>query len=170
MPSLVKKIASLLALLLVAIPFVFSIFSVVRLAIIKNQVSEKLRSEQLQTVTLSKSDVKWVIQGKEILIGGNLFDVKSCKNLQNNLEITGIYDREEDNLQDHLDRFFHEKEQGNSTNNAVMLNLLFQTWFIEKNTFFQIQIAEILLKKNKYSFTENLVSLNSDIQIPPPKA
>ena len=170
MHSLIKKITSLLALLLVSIPFIFSVFSVVKLVIIKGQMSENLESEQLQTLTISKNDAKWVVPGKEILIDGNLFDIKSCRYIQNKLVITGLYDKEEDNLQDHIEKLFHQKENGNSTGNAALLNLFFQTLFIEKNTSFKTYITIRLLKNSNYAFTETLVSATSDILIPPPKA
>src|SRR5207237_315866 len=118
---------------LVAVPLIFSMISVLKLSIIKGQMSEALRSEKLQTISVAGKDLEWIVPGKEILIGGHLFDVDSYRYLDNKVEITGLYDREEDNLQDHIANMFHQKETGNSTDNAVLLNLFFHTLFIEKN-------------------------------------
>jgi len=164
-----KKISSLLALLLVAIPLIFSIYTVAKLAIIKCQMSEALESEQLQTITVSESDIKWIIPGKELLIKGNLFDVESYKYTQNKLEIKGLYDKEEDNVQDHVAKMFHQKQEENTADNTALVSLFFQTLFIEKNTFSKSNLAVTIVRKINYSFTEKLVSSNSDILIPPPK-
>jgi uncharacterized membrane protein len=170
MHSLLKKIASLFLLLLVAIPFIFSIFSFTKLAIIKYQVSKALESEQLQTITVAESDAKWIVPGKEILISNNLFDVKSCKRLQDKLRLTGLYDAEEDRSVEQLIKMLHQKKQENSTANTALINLLFQTLFTEKTTFFKPNIPVILSKKLPFSFTESLAAVNADILIPPPKA
>lgn len=170
MHSTVKKITSLLALLLVAIPLIFSIFSVVKLAIIRYQASAALESEQLKVIRVTENDIKWVVPGKEILIRGNLFDVNSWHRTKDGYELTGLYDEQEDNFQAHVAKILHQKPQGNSTTNTVLVTLMFQTLFTEKNAAFQNHMAVILLKKSQYNFTESLVSANSDILIPPPKA
>ncbi len=170
MPNAIKKILSVLTLLLVAIPFMFSVFSVAKLVIIKAQVSKALESEQLQTILVTENDAKWITPGKEILIKGKLFDVESFKCTNNNLEVTGLFDKEEDNLQDHVNNMFHQKQQGNAADSTTLINLIFHILYTEKNTPFKTDMAVILLKKYHFGFSENLVSVNSDIHLPPPKA
>lgn len=170
MNTSLKKLGSIFFLLLIAIPSLFSIFSIVKLAAIKLQASEDLHYEQLRTITIAENDIKWITPGKELLLNGNLFDVKFVKHKNNNLEITGLFDKEEDIFEKYLSKIFNQKQQGNTTTHTMLISLIFQMVFTEKNIYIRQEITSVLLKKNHCSFTEELVSISSDILFPPPKA
>lgn len=170
MKTTLRQVSAICLLLLVAVPFLISFFFVIRLCIIKIQVSEDLEYEQLQTITVAESNIKWIVPGKEVLLNGNLFDIKSFKQTGDNLIITGLYDKDEDYLQKHFIKIFHQKQQGNASARATLINLIFQPVFSDKNTFFKEDRETMVLKKTSYRFIENLASANSEILVPPPKA
>ena len=132
-------------------------------------MDQALENEQLQTLTVSQSDIKWLHPGKEMLINGRLFDVKSFKQIENTLEIKGLFDEKEESFQQLIISLFHHKQTGNSNTNTAIVNLFFQALFTDKSISFKINREDFLLKKKYFVFAETLVSSNSEILIPPPK-
>ncbi len=85
------------------------------------------------------------------------------------MEITGLYDEEEDNIQEMIAQFFNQNHHGNAATNLAFVNLLFQPLFSEKSIPFENNCKVIFFKKSYYSFTEDLASANPDIVLPPPR-
>lgn len=56
---------------------------------------EELEHAKLIQVKVSRSSINWIKEGKELLIDGNLFDVKSIEEKYDQVILTGLYDHEE---------------------------------------------------------------------------
>lgn len=56
---------------------------------------QKLEKSFLQTIVLQPQDLHWVKKGKELRIGGQLFDVKHIAFNKGSVTITGLYDEVE---------------------------------------------------------------------------
>ncbi len=164
-----NKPTCFLILFLVITPFICSIFFVAKLIIIKSEITEVLQSRKVLNITVPENEVHWIDAGNELLINGKLFDAISYQKIKNNLILTGSYDREEDNLQDDVARFFQKKGNDNGASNIVYFNTFFRVLFMEKNNSFSVNIDSILPKKHVFYYAENLVYSSSDIILPPPK-
>lgn len=86
-------------LILVMTPVVIAVLFLVQQTVIRHEMKEKLEEEALQTVRIVEKNVTWVEKGKELLVDGKLFDVKSFKHSGGYVEVTGLFDEMEINLQ-----------------------------------------------------------------------
>jgi hypothetical protein len=91
-----KTITTLLLLLLLVVPMFYSAGLLIKQKLIQYEMEEKLENVSLQTIALPATNLQWIKEGKEILIKGKLFDVKSITFSNENILLTGIYDQEED--------------------------------------------------------------------------
>jgi hypothetical protein len=107
-------------------PLIFSICFIVQLRITQHRAKEKLEQSMLQTVHLKKEEFKWYKKGKEIRIGKHLFDVKSIREENGNLVITGLYDEQEDLLHQQLEQS-QSKHENSSQNN--LCNFFFHFYY-----------------------------------------
>jgi hypothetical protein len=107
-------------------PLIFSVCFIVQLRITQHRAKEKLEQSMLQTVHLKKEEFSWYKKGKEIRIGKHLFDVKSIKEENGTLVITGLYDEQEDLLLQQLEQ--SQNKQENSTQNNLC-NFFFHFYY-----------------------------------------
>ncbi|MEP6595046.1 MAG: hypothetical protein ABJA71_03825 [Ginsengibacter sp.] len=131
---------------------------------------EALEKESLETINISSDGVKWVNKGKEILISGHMFDVESYEQTGNNLRVTGLFDTEEDYLNEQIKKNEQQESNGNNNKYTLLIGLLMQTFFAENNTAFNKNISDAGLNKFQFSFDENLYSTSLGTIIPPPKS
>jgi hypothetical protein len=113
--------------------------------------------------------VKWVSEGEEILINGHLFDVESYKQTGNTLQVTGLFDTEEDNLNEQIKKLEQQKSNENNDKYTLLIGLLLQPLFTENNTALDKTIFNTGSKRFQFSFDENLYSTSLSIIIPPPR-
>jgi len=85
-------------------------------------MEEKLENEQLQTVAIPISDVKWFKENKEILVDGKLFDIKSVVFQDGIASFTGLYDDQEMNIKLQLENL--ELEDDENAKNESAINLI----------------------------------------------
>lgn len=77
----------------------------------------------LHTVTLAKAELRWVKPGKEILLEGEMFDIKNITEQGNGLVVvTGLYDFEETLLVGQMQK----KQQDDNTKGNKQLGQAFQ--------------------------------------------
>jgi hypothetical protein len=115
-----KKILAYALLLVVAIPLFFSAYFVVKQQLIQQQVKEKMEAVTVQTISIPLTEAQWVKEGKEILIEGKLFDIKSYSISGDNIILNGLFDNEEDELIAKTNNSF----QHNKTNNQPLTQLI----------------------------------------------
>jgi hypothetical protein len=145
-----RNITAYFLLLLTASPILFGAFLLVSQIIIQHEMREKLEKENLVTITVNKSEVKWTHKGKEAEINGNLFDVETYSVNGDNLQLTGLFDKDEDKLVAQIENA-QKDNPDNSGNNALVFQLLSCFSFIENNqttslAFFDKQIFSPLQK------------------------
>ena len=123
--SVAQKITGFVVLFTTALPLVVFMFFMGQQKCIRWQMEEKLEEEQLTSVSISKQDLKWYKEGKEIIINGHLFDVKSISKLDNDqLLITGLFDYQEQKLHKELDKLMSNSESSSNTNQLTVLKWL----------------------------------------------
>lgn len=86
-------------------------------------MKEKLEEKMLQTIVLGEKDVNWFKPGKEIVLEGKMFDIKSARYQDDGFVVfTGLFDEEETLLVKQL----KQKQQDENTNGNKQLVQLLQ--------------------------------------------
>ena len=65
-------------------------------------------------------DVKWIKKDKEILVYGEMFDVKTSVKSGENIVFTGLYDKDEQKLHENLKDFMHRKNKQSAPLNELL--------------------------------------------------
>ena len=164
-----KKILPLVFICVIEIPLLFSAYFFVRQQIVQHKMREALEQQSLDTLNISLDKVKWVNEGQEILINGHLFDVESFKQTGSTLQVTGLFDTEEDNLDEQIKKLEQQRSCENNDKYTLLVGLLLQTLFTENNTAPDKNIFNTALKRFQFPFDENLCSTSLSIIIPPPR-
>lgn len=73
---------------------------------------EKLEKENIQSLRLPADKINWYKKGRELIIDGKMFDVKSMEKQGDEYIITGLFDEMETTLNNQLAM---SHEQGNQT-------------------------------------------------------
>lgn len=98
MYRLSTKIIAFFFLLIVSVPVLLSLNFILKEVHIQQKVEEKLKTEILQTIRITKAEITWIRAGKEVLLNGRLFDVKYISSDNNIVTLTGFFDTEETKL------------------------------------------------------------------------
>lgn len=145
----------------------FFVFVQLKQSFITYQMKERLEEENVQTITLNKNQVNWVEEGKELIIDGEMFDVKSYTQKNDSLVISGLFDKAEKALKDKLASVL-----GNQKNNDAPLQQLiaqFLNPIILTQNSVQMQTIVLLSTPKKYFIsTHKFSSTTKEISTPPP--
>lgn len=167
--KLSRKISLLLLLLPVSLPVIFCFYFSINQQLVKHEMFEALEQEELQTLVIPLAQIEWFEKGKELLISGELFDIKEYHVEGGNIVAKGLFDKKETALQASLEKSM--KEDGNEAKTSkIIIKLISQTIF-DDNGLVTTEKTSINIIKKK--FPVHLYDLtNSDISFPypPPKA
>ncbi len=161
-----KHITSFL-LLLAIIPLSLCVQFVVNQQIVKHKMMEKLEHEMLITFTFSQQQIKWVIPGKELLVNGKLFDVKKYIEKNNRIEITGLFDKEEQALKESYVKLLQDKSDTipfKKLMGKFFFNPIFSPPNSDTYTKYYYRISSILF----CNFSEKLMFKFYPVNTPPP--
>ncbi len=122
-----KKILSLLLLLLAAAPLIIFTTYTINQKIVQLQMQEALEQKNVQTITIAKNALQWVDAGKEIIVHGKLFDVKSYKSLGDKIILTGLFDSEETAIKNQVDKLQQQKNKSKTPLDNLVLKFLFSS-------------------------------------------
>ncbi len=107
---------------------------------IRQKMKVRLENENLQVVSLHKSDIKWYKTGRELIIGEDLFDVKFAEYENEIVHFTGLYDHEEKSLKSIIGQYSHNEKKTQSVL-FKLISLLQHEFFarqdINNKTFYQ---------------------------------
>ena len=164
-----KKIIAIAASIIVAAPAIFFTYILILQQLQQKEMSAHLRNATLQTVVINKADVKWLKKEKEIILNGHLFDVESYKTSGDKLILIGLFDTDEEHLNNQLNSLINKKGANNSPLNKLAIKSLFNPFCTNTKTdtcaanwHFIIQHFSPYLQKG---LTINYLSITS----PPPK-
>ncbi len=121
-------IVSLVLLVITSIPCILFVYYQSAQWYTQHEMEEKLEKEQLQTISIPVSDVKWYRENKEILVDGKLFDIKSVVYRDGIASFTGLYDNQETKIKVQIENLELEDEENaknESANNLISI-LLFK--------------------------------------------
>lgn len=168
MKPILKLISTILLLVLVLEPVISPFVLQLHQLSVQHKMKERLEEEMLHTIIIAKTDLRWVKPGKEIVLGENMFDIKTMTDRGNGtLLITGIYDFEETLLVDHIKK----SQQDDTANSNKQLVLLFHLIQALPGDEPEQAIPVQFISRNRYCTGEDaLVSPFRNILTPPPRA
>jgi len=106
------------------LPTLFLLFTLVQQRWITWEMHERLEKSQLITLTMPTSSIQWVKEGKEIVIQGRLFDVKSISYAYEFAHINGLFDEEETNLVNRINGQLHQQNTGKQLRLSLLCSIL----------------------------------------------
>lgn len=112
-------------LLLLAVPVIVGLCLHIQQQIHILNARERLEKSTLQSFQLNENEIVWERAGKEILINGQLFDVKQLTIKNGIATITGLFDKQEDQIKQAI--VLIENKKSNHSENPipqVLTNLL----------------------------------------------
>jgi hypothetical protein len=166
--NLLKKISTIPLLLLAALPLLYSIFFLLQQQYIRHSIMEKLEEGHLQVISLHKTDYTWVKKGKEIKVGRDLFDVKEWKEADGKVFFTGIYDKEEKQLCNELEKMMDDGRQNSSEQNSFV-KAFTQLTAIGHEISWQLHPFVIIIGNHHIYYKEKIAEIFFPVFIPPPE-
>jgi hypothetical protein len=88
----------------------------------RHEAKERMEREAMVTVTIPAGDLHWHKRGKELVIDGKLFDVKTLRQTGGQIILTGLFDEAETAIVDLLEQQAgHSKQSSGITYLFVFL-------------------------------------------------
>lgn len=129
-------------------------------------MKEELEKQLLHTITVKSDAIVWMKPGKEILVYGKMFDIKTAKEENGNTIFSGLYDEEETALNNAFNSGWDKKNSEQNSPLTQFFQLLkgLYTQDVESNN-------DIFLPAHKFEepCTPNLVTSFLSILTPPPE-
>jgi hypothetical protein len=167
MNAVLQKIAACFLLIAVSVPFVFILFLHVKQRAIRQKMKESLEQQLLQTISLSEDEVQWVKPGKEILVTGKMFDVKSFYSENGRYKFTGLFDYEETAL---VNQLVNNCKKNNDSGSQLLTNLFQWLQSVYPNDIAEPLLANQLNDINFCFIDIHIISPCKTILTPPPQA
>ena len=131
-------------------------------------MEEKLELYSLTTITVSLENIVWVEEGKEVLINGHLFDINSYKLEEKNIQLTGLFDEDEDKILKKINTFFDDVAGENSLR-ELSIGFLFLPFWRQNKLYAFLPGWKFLPAENNTKTTENFPEPTLSVTAPPPK-
>lgn len=134
------------------------------------EMREKLENSNLATISnISPESFTWIRKGREMLIQGQLFDVKEVQqNLDGSFTVNGLFDKGEDDILALLKDSFCNPESSSATHK--ILNNFFQHVLAINDLYYVRMHLGITTGKPISFYPPSFLTLyNQDILTPPPQ-
>ena len=155
-------------MLLVILPLLFTTGLLLKQELIHMLRRARFEKEALATIVLPAGKVHWIKQGKEILVDGRLFDVKSFRENNRNVSFTGFFDGEEDELIGQIKHYAEQKKEGTNPFSGLAVKSIFIPVYTEP--------VSLSFQNTWYTITRGFISYSESaspgfypLDIPPPK-
>lgn len=112
-------------LFLLAMPLLYSVLVTVKQKFIQSHREERYSKELLQTLSIADEKLVWVKKDKEVIIDGQLFDVKSYTSENGNILLTGFFDHKENNLVQQLINLSRHNSASENLLSCLAITILF---------------------------------------------
>ncbi len=129
-------------------------------------MKRQLEIKMLHTIALAKNEVHWLKKGKELIINGRMFDVKSFHPaVDGKIIFSGLYDDEETSLINKV----RENQQNDNTTGTKLLAQLFQLLQASFNNTLSEVFIPSLNNDHFPGIEQHLASQYITILSPPPQ-
>lgn len=131
---------------------------------VQHEAKEKLEENFLQTISVTEKDLVWLNAG-EVVIGGEMFDIKSVRHQNGRVLLTGLFDKKETAIRNIL-----AAESGHSGMDISILQLLLILQSIALVCAILSGLRPAIQLKKIFFFLNASCHFNySRVIIPPPK-
>lgn len=163
-----RSLSVIILLIITGIPFFLSVLFIGNQQYVRHQMKEQLEKKNLISLTIPASNLHWYKAGKELLIDGQFFDVKSIHMLEGKrYQVTGLFDHAEKQLHEMLTKSMRE-EPGNDTQPLLLVKL-----FSSFNAILQKEAPfnyfPLVLKNKNSIYTYHLSQWFMPVISPPPQ-
>lgn len=134
--------------------------------VVQHQMEEKMEQAFLKTVVVKNGTFVWTKIGKEILVNGKMFDIKSYSNTGDEVIFKGLYDDEEKKIIKELNALIHSKK-GSSLPTVDLLKIILMPSTVEPSEDYIKKLFNSFMQVF-FSYSESAVHQSSPIFIPPP--
>jgi hypothetical protein len=162
-----QKITSSLFMALFLMPILLCGYFLWQQHSIKEEMEERLESQELTTLSILKKDVQWVKVGKELIINDEMFDVKSIKEEGEMLHIKGLYDVAEKTIKQKIALLLHQKNDANSPL-GKLITQFFNPIICVENKLEVLPPLAAVITKEYFNFIETTSTCKIEITTPPP--
>ncbi|HSF46118.1 MAG TPA: hypothetical protein VLA58_08900 [Chitinophagaceae bacterium] len=106
-----KKVIPLILLtILASAPLLMPAYFMISRSIARHEMLEKLENQNLVSVQVPASEFQWYEEGREIIINGKMFDVKSIELSHGVYFVTGLFDEKETQLKQALQNNLEDQQ------------------------------------------------------------
>lgn len=135
------------------------------------EMREKLENANLVTLNnIRPENFTWTREGKEMLIQGQLFDVKNVlQNHDGSLTVKGLFDNGEDNILALIKDSFNSPES-NGMAHKILANFFQQVLGLNDLSYVPLYLVTTTGKTTSFYLPSFLALYNGDILTPPPQA
>src|SRR5215213_2176935 len=120
-----KIISGIPVIVLILLPCLYCLYFQVKHQMIRWEMKERLEHEAVQTIVVPANKFLWYDEGREIILDGKMFDVKSITQQNGNYTITGLFDEDETQLHIALKKLQHA---GDAPDAQLISELIFDQW------------------------------------------
>lgn len=132
---------------------------------IKQRMEASLERDALQTITLPAAEVQWYEEGREILIEGKMFDIKTYSITNGVFTAQGVFDEKETEVVKLLNGHWSDQEQTH-----VVIQLLLLSHCLIALTFYCCSFLLIIKRSKPLSYySTRYLKPYLTIISPPPK-
>lgn len=121
MKKIIKHISLVLILVAFTLPLATPLFLQIQNLHQQWLMLEKLETQQLTTITLKANEIQWVKKGKECMIHGELFDVKSISVTGDQIILKGLFDDAEKKIKKSIEDNAKNEQQSNKAQQFIKL-------------------------------------------------
>lgn len=164
-----RNLLAALLLLIISLPSLTFIYWKVQEVLVRWEMQEKLEYTSLQTITLPVNMVEWYDKGREVLIEGNLFDVKSYYTRDNEIVLTGLFDAAETNIQNHVKELLKQQQEDEATRENAEYSFVSISLFTEQLPSWLINPPDNILTKRYQRDINKIPSVYLSLAVPPPE-
>ena len=136
--------------------------------LVRHEMMEKLEHARLQTIVVHNDDIEWYEKGREIIVGGVMFDVHDFLKLKDSTIFTGLFDTEETAIKHQVKKLL-ERTNENGARELVIGKLMLQLWLSEDESVFPESNLSFTRAQQHGRFSESLLSADLSIPLPPPR-
>ncbi len=167
MYSLRKNITALMLLAVMSAPLLISVYQLLRQQYLQHQMKEQLEKAALETFIIPANELQWVKKGREILLNGHFFDVKSITRSGNSFIVKGLFDQKETAIAKKIEQ---QADAGNKNNGytKTALQFLLLTVFCTPRNNTTIHIPVITAKAVSACCNQSATSRAIAVITPPP--
>lgn len=116
-----KHIATFILLAAFSIPILIPAVWQLKQSYVQWEMQEALEKQELLQVKVKTSDIKWVKYKKECIINGEMFDIKQLEVVNDEMLLTGLFDKKEKEIKKNLEDYAKSQQHSNKLQQLVKL-------------------------------------------------